>query len=179
MFAAPWLLLLTSFVQLAAQGNPVQAFSPEEIAIYRALLLRYPLEPGDLSRLEPYTVAFLPGEAGARSELKDVHVIAPSHRGRLLPPEILALGEEHRVAHLAAARGRLLPPSKRVPGLRWDGSVITHFSLSEIAFDAEHHFAEVVFRADCGCLGGEGGTALFEHTPKGWKLLEVADVWEG
>ncbi len=159
-----------------------QAFSSDEIAIYRELLLRYPLAPGDLSGMKPVTLAFvsqLPSWAIHRSELRDVHVIAPSRSGRLLPQEILALADDSRVAQLLAAQGKLVPRSQRTPGHRLDGHGVTHFSVSEIAFDTRHHLAEIVFQADCRCLGGEGGTALFEHTRQGWKLVKVADVWEG
>jgi hypothetical protein len=43
------------------------------------------------------------------------------------------------------------------------------FSMSEIAFDREHHHAVVSYRFWCGLLCGDGATLVFEKVGEDWK----------
>lgn len=76
-------LLLASLAPATAQVTKAQAFSPDEIAIYRELLLHYPLQPGDLFGMQPTTVAFnsrsLGSSLNSKSELSAGHMIARAH----------------------------------------------------------------------------------------------------
>jgi len=43
------------------------------------------------------------------------------------------------------------------------------FSMSEIAFDKDHHFAVVSYHFWCGSLCGNGSTIVFEKLNGAWK----------
>jgi hypothetical protein len=169
-------------VASAAVVPTQEKFSPDATAIYRELLLNYPLEPGDLWEIDETTAAITvsPSEWGSeRTDLDHLHFVLPLKKGRVLPTEVRAIADKDRVLKQIAARRKVLPASKRQSWQRPDGMTGTHLSLSEIAFDVSHRFAEVEFRAECHCIGGDGATALFEHTAKGWKLIALGNQWIG
>lgn len=46
------------------------------------------------------------------------------------------------------------------------------FSLSEVAFDKDHHYAVVSYKFWCGLLCGSGATLVFEKVGDEWKRTE-------
>lgn len=104
---------------------------------------------------------------------------SPFHSFRDLPPDVLL------------AKGmRLVDPKKQTATVRShdpDNTMATGkttkdavseafaaglFSMSEIAFDVEHHYAIVQYDFWCGSLCGSGGTLVFEKIGGEWKRTD-------
>jgi len=51
------------------------------------------------------------------------------------------------------------------------------FSMSEIAFDKEHHFAALRYSFWCGSLCGHGSTLVFEKTNGEWRNVRNCGGW--
>ncbi len=153
-------------------------FGSDEIAIYRDFLLHYPEQLSNVIGMQDTTVQF-ESPLGSRQPAILQGLIVPAYQLRRLPPEIMALTTEQAVTARIAAKGKLIPPSKRGPQQGPDGYVRTHLTLSDIAFDPQHKRAAFVFSASCNCLGGQGGVVVYERKNGHWKQMSVLDSWEG
>jgi hypothetical protein len=166
-------------VTLSAQaGADRPSFIRDEIAIYRDFLLHYPEQLSNMIGMQDTTVAFVT-PTGFRVDPVPATLKAPAYSGRKLPPEVMALTTEKAVTARIIAEGKLVDPSKRGPQQGPDGYVRTHFTLSEIAFDPKHELAAFIYSASCSCLGGQGGTVLYERRNGRWRLKTILNGWEG
>ena len=163
---------------LAQVVNASPEFGKDEVAIYRDFLLNYPEQMSNEIGMQVTTVAFeLP--PGPRQPAILQGFVVPAYHVRTLPPEILALTTEQSVTARIAAKGKLVAADRRDPRQGPDGYVRTHLTLSDIAFSQQHDRAAFAFSASCGCLGGQGGIAVFGLMHGHWHLITIADQWQG
>jgi hypothetical protein len=143
-------------------------FTGDEIAIYRDFLLHYPDHLSNMIGMQDTTVAFVESMAfGDEPHLPKLDI--PAYSGRKLPSEVMALTDEVTVTARIAAAGKLIYPTERSHDLGPDGSVRTHLTLSEIAFDSRHEQAAFVYSAHCGGKCGSRGTVVYELKNGQWK----------
>jgi hypothetical protein len=164
---------------LSAQApSAPPAFSHDEIAIYRDFLLHYGNQLSNIIGMQDTTVAFV-SPTGFRQQPAPLNLKIPTFSGRKLPSEVMALTDEKVVTARIAAKGELIDPSRRRPQTGPDGFALTHFTLSEIAFDPKHRQAAFIYSADCGCRGGQGGMVIYERKHGRWKWKTTLNAWEG
>ena len=162
----------------------------EQVSIYRDFLAHYEdyQQLSNLLGMQPVTEPFkidisvggiersVYGPKGCLHALKLEPQSGTVHR---LPPEIMRFGDPDSVMSRIKATGQPLPRSKGAKGVGPDGYVLTKFTLSEIVFDVTHHFAVFNFSANCGCLGGQGATILYERKGGKWTKSQDCDYWIG
>jgi hypothetical protein len=179
-------LLLTYQVASSKSHKPVKSTTPlsaDEIAIYKAVLrsytgdkdanlnvaaTTYPLDPDasttgfDQSEcLNGVTLENLASASSSYHELpadvlpaKGMRLVDPKKQARIVhsndPSDTIRKGEPVKSAVEAAFSTGL-------------------FSMSEIAFDKQHHFAAVRYSFWCGSLCGHGRTLVFENVNGKWQ----------
>jgi hypothetical protein len=193
-----WIASLTVFLvglPLCAQTSlatnvSARPLSRDQLTIYRDFLSHYEeyVQLSNLLGMQSVTVPFaidtfggidrsVYGPKGCLYHLKMEPQSGIVHR---LPPEIMQFGNFDSVSRrIAAARTQQATP-KGSKGVGPDGYVLTNFTLSEIIFDVTHRHAVFNFSANCNCLGGQGGTVLYELKGGKWtKSKTFCDEWEG
>ncbi len=160
--------------------------SADEIAIYKAVLQGW---AGGGRGVLNVSVATYPADALSPSHsiadcrcVKDIAVeslFAASHSFHNLTRDILP-GRSMRLvdANEQAISIRNNDPGKRMgEGMPVKNAVANGFanglfSLSEIAFDSDHHHALVSYGFRCGSLCGSGSILMFEKTGGEWKRTD-------
>lgn len=162
--------------------------SQDRLAIYRDFLSHYGKYEQQLSNLlgmQPTTVPFVIDTLGGSDRsvygpngcLHNVKMEPQSDLVHRLPPEIMQFSDPDSVSRRIARAGK--PHPRYAKGTGADGWVLTKFTLSEIFFDVTHRYAVFNFSANCDCLGGQGGTILYELKGSKWQRSRVCDAWEG
>jgi hypothetical protein len=167
------------------------ALSADEIAVYKAVLRTYsgdkdaslnvsdrtyPLDPS------ASTTGFDQPECLNGVQLDNLPTV--SHSYHELPPEVL-LSKAMNLVDPRAQAGivRSNDPSNTIrKGKPVNDAVKAAFanglfSMSEIAFDKEHHFAAVRYSFWCGSLCGHGSTLVFEKVNGEWRRVRDCGGW--
>jgi hypothetical protein len=166
-------------VSVSAQVADAPRFTDDEIAIYRDFLLHYPEQLSNMIGMQDTTVAFVASMAFG-DEPHPPQLNIPAYSGRKFPPEVMALTDEEAVTARIAAAGKLIDPTERSPDVGPDGSVKTHLTLSEIAFDSRHEQAAFVFFAHCAGKCGSRGTVVYGLREGQWKRKgPILNFWIG
>lgn len=147
-------------------GLTAEALSPEQIAVYRAVLGDYvkdwkatlklasETKPLDLSR-PFFNRDCLKGFTPEEEKASDVVV----HRlGSALAPDLRVV---------------LVQPEEERETINADGLL----RLSEIAFDREHKRALVSYSFVCGPLCGQGRTLMLKKVGNAWKIDRMCGGW--
>jgi len=157
--------------------------SADEIAIYKAVLEKYgDKDTGNLNvsrttyplNLDAFASGLKSPDCLGEIQLENLSVVAHSFHD--LPPEVLTgssmkLVDPKQQAKIVHSND----PSRTIRnGTPVDNAVrgafaTALFSMSEIAFDKDHHFAAVSYAFWCGSLCGNGSTMIFEKVDGTWK----------
>ena len=182
LFIFAFSLLLTGLTQSTENASPIPSkvpLTPDQIAVYRTFLERYDNGGRPLHLANRTEAFFYPDEA-------------PCGKGLHIMTEDGAIGVVHRLDPSLAIPGRVAlvdPDEKPVAGkandahkTRGEGKTsdeaVGLLTLSEIAFDKNHHFAAMAFSYWCGILCGHGGIVIFEKTGGRWKMTEkICGEW--
>lgn len=161
--------------------NPI--LSADEVAIYRAVLQQY--SSGETANLQ-VSVATYPlspdsptSGLAAPDCLKGIqleNLSAVSHSFHELPPDVLTgkrmtlvdPKKQGKIVH-SNDPSNTIRKGKSVENAVNDAFATALFSMSEIAFDKEHHFGVVSYFFRCGSLCGNGSTIVFEKVDGVWK----------
>jgi hypothetical protein len=166
--------------------KPVKVKTPlseEEVAIYAAVLKQYTSKEGGYLNVSVRTYPLDPNSPTSGLDgpecLKGIqleNLSTVSHSFHDLPPEVLS-GEEMtlvdpkkqaKVVH-SNDPSNTIGKGKSVKGAVEDAFATALFSMSEIAFDKEHHFGVVSYHFWCGSLCGNGSTVVFEKVNGEWR----------
>ncbi len=176
-------LLLTGLCALA-KDKPRRSAVPlsvDEIAIYKAVLQQYSGESSSLNvSAETYPLdpnfemnGLKRGECLEGIQLENLSAIAHTYHN--LPVEVLgnrmSLVDPHNQAKIVRHNDpqNALSKSRSIDSAVKRAFDTALFSLSEIAFDKDHHHAVVAYRFWCGSLCGNGSTLVFEKVGNAWK----------
>lgn len=175
-------------------SKPVKSTIPlsaDEIAVYKAVLRTYsgdkdaslnvsaktyPLDPS------ASTTGFDRPECLNGVQLDNLPTV--SHSYHQLPPEVLPSKAmrivdpktQERIVHSNDPSNTIRkgePVKEAVEAAFTTGL----FSVSEIAFDKEHHFAAVRYSFWCGSLCGHGSTLIFEKVNGEWRKVRDCGGW--
>jgi hypothetical protein len=182
-----------SFVQYEQSAGsihkgPLRSAAPlstDEIAIYKAVLAGWVVgEHGVLNvSLATYPVdALSPSHSISNCQcVKDIAVeslLAPSHSFHNLPSDVLSGNmrlvdaKEQAISIRNNDPGKTMGEGMPVKKAVANGFANGLFSLSEIAFDPDHHHALVSYSFRCGSLCGSGSTLMFEKIGAEWKRAD-------
>jgi hypothetical protein len=182
-------LLFSSSSSVFGEGKAVKNTAPlsaDEVAIYRAVLQQYiSRDPGSLSvSVETYPLdaespmnQLSKGECLHGIQLENLAGFSRSFHDLttdVLPGKNMKLVDPKRQSKVVRAND----PSKTIRGGRSVDSAVEEafatglFSVSEIAFDKEHHYAVVSYSFWCGSLCGNGSTVVFEKVGGEWKKTD-------
>jgi hypothetical protein len=159
--------------------------SADEIAIYKAVLERWVAgEHGVLN----VSLATYPADALSPSHsisdcqcVKDIAVeslLAASHSFHNLTRDVLSGNmklvdaKEQAISIRNNDPGKTMDEGMPVKKAVANGFANGLFSLSEIAFDTDHHHALVSYSFRCGSLCGSGSTLMFEMIGGEWKRTD-------
>jgi hypothetical protein len=157
--------------------------SADEIAIYKAVLQQYTSnerQPLNISvRTFPLEPTSLRSGLSNSECLKGIQLELPStisHSFHDLTPEVLIrtnmkLVDPSKQAKLVHSNdpSKTMRSEKSVDKAVKDAFATGLFSMSEIAFDKEHHHAAVSYSFRCGSLCGHGATMIFERVGNEWE----------
>jgi hypothetical protein len=190
------------FVVAAQEDKPKpqmskEALTPEQIAVYRAVLNDYMREgEGSLNisiRTEPAELAddssdsVRAKEIGFKAEVRSVRVVhkldsvvRTDRRYRLVDPEEQAKKVDENDPQKLIKRA--IDDREKVAATQVDDSVkqafsTALFSLTEIIFDKSHRQAFVAYSFWCGSLCGNGSTMILKKTGQKWKVSKVCGSW--
>jgi hypothetical protein len=187
-------LILPLFLSGLDNSKPAKSTTPlsaDEIAVYKAVFLTYggdkdaglnvsaktyPLDPS------ASTTGFDQPECLNGVRLDNLSTVSHSYHD--LPPEVLPSKAmrivdpktQARIVHSNDPSNTIRkgePVKEAVEGAFTTGL----FSVSEIAFDKEHHFAAVRYSFWCGSLCGNGSTLVFEKIHGEWKKIRNCGGW--
>jgi len=160
--------------------------SPDEVAIYRAVLQRW--VANDRSSLNVSARTFPLEEASPSSCILECeclngmqvesllnafhsfHNLTPN----VLPDKNVKLVDAREQAVIVANNdpGKTIGKGNSVENAVRDAFATGLFSVSEIAFDREHQHALVSYSFWCGSLCGNGATLVFEKVDGEWKSTD-------
>ena len=166
--------------------------SADEITIYKAVLRgyvsderaslnvsikTYPLDP------ESHMSGLKNGECVKGIELDNLETVSSTYDE--LPPAVLAgknmkLVDPDKQAKIVKSNDpdRTMAKGKSVDNAVRDAFSTALFSMSEIAFDKDHHYAVVGYRFWCGALCGHGRTLVFRKVGTEWgKTNRICGGW--
>lgn len=174
--------------------KPIKSTTPlgtDEIAIYKAVLRTYseqkdarlnvsaktyPLDPS------ARTTGFDRPECLNGVQMDNLSTV--SHSYHELPPEVLPSEAMRIVDPKTQARivhsndpDKTMRKGKTVKEAVEAAFTTGLFSMSEIAFDREHHFAAVRYSFWCGSLCGHGSTLVFEKVNGNWRKVRNCGGW--
>jgi hypothetical protein len=181
------LILLGSFGPCAlSKEKPSKSDQPlggDEIAIYRTLLSEYASDDSGAMNVSSETEPLDLGSSASGLEreeclkgiqLNNLAIVSHTYHALtsdILPGKNMKLVDPFKQAKIVQKND----PSKTIrSGKSVDSAVREAFStglftLSEIAFDKEHHFAAVTHSFWCGALCGHGATVIFEKVEGNWR----------
>ena len=154
-----------------------ELMSADAVAVYETFLRSYVPEVSDKIHVSNRTVPF--GSSGVESECLTQYGIKDSssnevhnlddHFARL--PNVVLVDPKHYEIEdpgIAIRAGKPIPEAVRA------GFVAGLLTVSEIVFSKDSRFAAFAYSFRCGSLCGNGATAVFERTDKGWKRVSDA-----
>jgi hypothetical protein len=172
-----------------AGNKPVRAATPlsaDEGAVYKAILQQYGANDSGTLNVSATTVSLNPDSPtsglsrdGCLQGIQLENLYAASHSFHELPPTIVTgtkakLVDPKKHAKIARAND----PDKTMKTMREGKSVEDAvkgafatglFSMTEIAFDKDRHYAVVSYSFWCGSLCGHGKTLVFEKVNGVWR----------
>jgi hypothetical protein len=176
------------------QNKPVKSVTPlsaDEIAVYKAVLRRYSKDKDSTLNVSAKTY---PLDASAPTtgfdkpeclngvQLDNLSTV--SHSYHELPPEVLPSKAMRIVDPKTHARivhsndpSNTIRKGEPVKDAVKAAFATDLFSMSEIAFDKEHHFAAVRYSFWCGSLCGHGSTLIFEKVDGEWRNARNCGGW--
>ena len=170
----------------STKDRPLKATTPlsaDEVAIYKAVLQQYSSKEAENLHVSSTTYPLNPnsptsGLAGPDC-LKGIHLenlATVSHSSHDLPRDVLtgngmALVDPRKQGKIVHSNdpSNTIRKGKSVENAVADAFATALFSMSEIAFDKEHHFGVVSYHFWCGSLCGNGSTIVFEKIHGEWK----------
>jgi len=192
------LVALALFTSLLAEDEPPKqiispgALSAEQIAIYRTVLAEYSKNfPGQINLADTTDPFNEPSEDEVRSCMRERETKGAAERDtivhRLDPSVVVDLKFVLVDPHLQAEKVKQNDPQK----LLGHGSVTEDqigkavneafhaglFTLSEIAFDADHQRALVSYGFWCGRLCGHGALLRLKKNGTKWKIAKICVSW--
>jgi hypothetical protein len=180
-------LALTLVFTPASEGSnkdkPIKNTTPlaaDEIAIYRTVLSQYVGHDADSLNVSSKTYPLDPlNHQGDNECLRDIqldNLTVASRSFHELTPSVLVDKKMNLVD--PDRQGKLVrenDPNKTIRNKESVDKAVSQafenalFSLSEIAFDKEHHLAVVSYSFRCGSLCGNGATLVLEKVGDDWK----------
>jgi len=175
--------------QVSKRDKPTKNTAPlstEEIAIYKAVLQEYVRDGGGMLNVSATTEPLDPkspmnhlsdSECLKGIQLENLDTVTRSFHD--LTPDVLP-GKNMKLVD-PKNQGKLVrhnDPSKTIRGGKSVDAAVKDafatglFSMSEIAFDKEHHHAVVSYGFWCGGLCGNGATLVFEKVGENWKRTD-------
>ena len=170
----------------SAENKALKATTPlsaDEVAIYRAVLQQYSSKEGGNLHVSGTTYPLNPDSptsgCAAPDCLKGIQLVdlaTASHSSHDLPPDVLTgsgmvIVDPKKQAKIVHSNdpSSTIRKGKSVENAVADAFAAALFSMSEIAFDKEHHFGAVSYHFWCGSLCGNGSTIVFEKINGEWK----------
>jgi hypothetical protein len=183
------LVLVVALCCLSAsstKNKPLKATTPlsaDEVTIYKAVLQQYSSKEAGNLHVSSTTYPFNPDSPtsglAAPDCLKGIQLeslATVSHSFHDLTPDVLtgngmALVDPKKQAKIVHSNdpSDTIRKGKSVENAVTDAFTMALFSMSEIAFDKEHHFAVVTYTFWCGSLCANGSTIVFEKIDGVWK----------
>jgi hypothetical protein len=168
----------------------VSSLSADEVAVYRAVLHEWNSDARTLSvsdRTFPIDAASLTDGISNCECLRGIEVqsvVNASHSFHTLTravfPErrILLVDEDKQLTTIQSSDPlNGMKAGKSLEKAVDDAFASGLFSMSEIAFDADHRQALVSYGFVCGSLCGSGGTLLLKKVDGAWKISDRCDGW--
>src|ERR1700722_6671234 len=169
----------------STNAKPVKVtttLSADEVAIYKAVLQHYSSCGTANLQVAVATYPLNPDSPtsglAAPDCLKGIqleNLSAVSHSFHELPPDVLTgksmtLVDPKKQAKIVYSNdpSKTIREGMPVENAVKDAFATALFSMSEIAFDKEHHFAVVSYHFWCGSLCGNGSTIVFERANGAW-----------
>lgn len=177
----------------STKDKPLKAAIPlsaDEVAVYKAVLHQYgSKEAGNLHVSN--TTYPLNSDSPASgltsancSNIQLENLATASHSFHNLPPEVLqgdgmVLVDPKKQAKIVRSNdpSDTIAKGKSVKNAVTDAFGTALFSMSEIAFDKDHHFAVVSYHFWCGFLCGNGSTIVFEKIDGAWEKKFNCGGW--
>ncbi len=187
LFAAYILVIgLSSSSASSTNNKPVKVMTPlsaDEVAIYRAVLQQYSSNEGGNLQVSATTYPLNPESPTSGLAAPDClrgiqleNLSSVSHSFHELPPDVLPgkgmmLVDPKKQSKIVRSNdpSNTIREGKPVENAVKDAFATALFSMSEIAFDKEHHYAVVSFHFWCGSLCGNGSTIVFEKVDGIWR----------
>jgi hypothetical protein len=165
--------------------------SPDEVAIYKAVLQQYTSDsPASLNvsaqtdPLDPSSPMNHVSDSDCLRGIQLENIDGIAHSYHDLVPEVLPSPDMKLVDPKKQSKiVRSNDPSRTIGhGRSVDSAVKTAFasglfSMTEIAFDKDHHHALVSYGLWCGALCGNGSTLVFEKVGDHWKIHRHCGGW--
>jgi len=174
--------------------KPIMSTTPlgkDEIAIYKAVLRSYgeqkdprlnvsaktyPLDPS------AHTTGFDRPECLNGVQMDNLSTVSHSYHElpqEVLPSEAMKIVDPKTQARIVHSNDpdKTMRKGKPVKEAVEDAFTTGLFSMSEIAFDREHHFAAVWYSFWCGSLCGHGSTLVFEKVNGNWRKVRNCGGW--
>lgn len=191
-------LLVFSLGAVAQENSPKPKVSSapltsEQIAVYRAVLGRYLKGSQGVLNLANITEPLVEADTACVERLDSratkgsvavVHRIAPSF---VADTKIVLVDSERQQATIKEndpqnLMRKAIDDQQKITDEQLDQSLKSAFStglftLSEVAFDKEHHRAAVSYSFVCGGLCGHGNTLLLRKVGHNWKVLKRCGGW--
>jgi hypothetical protein len=188
LYAWIFALAFSCFSICAGKEKPKMStarLSEDEITIYRAVLQNYGGNEAPALNVALRTYPFEPNSLpasisdGCIKGIKLDNLAAIQHSFHILTPSVL-LGENLRLVDPEKQNkivrdndpGNTIGEGKSVEDAVNNAFSLALFSMSEIGFDKDHHFAVVSYSFYCGSLCGNGSTLVFEKIKSEWKLTD-------
>jgi hypothetical protein len=175
-------------------SKPVKSTAPlsaDEVAVYKAILQTYSKDKGTGLNISANTYPLDPtastagfGQPECLNGIQLDNLSTLSHSYHELSPEILpskAMKLVDPKTHARVVRSNdpsnTIKKGKPVKDAVEAAFATGLFSMSEIAFDKEHHFAAVRYSFWCGSLCGHGSTMIFEKVNGEWRKVRDCGGW--
>ena len=187
-FVSPPLATTSDNSKPAKSTAPLSA---DEVAVYKAILQTYSKDKGSGLNISINTYPLDPtasttgfGQPACLNgiQLDDLSTVSRSYHElspEVLPSITMKLVDPKTHARVVRSndprntikKGR---PVKDAVEAAFDTGL---FSMSEVAFDKNHHFAAVRYSFWCGSLCGHGSTWIFEKVKGGWRKVRDCGGW--
>jgi hypothetical protein len=195
VLAAILVLVLPLFLSGSDSNKPVKSTAPlstDAIAVYKALFLTYGGDKDESLNVSAETYPLDPhasttgfDQPGCLKSVRLDNLSAVSHSYHELPAEVLPSKAMRIVDPKAQARivhsndpSNTIRKGEPVKDAVQAAFTTGLFSVSEIAFDKEHHFAGVSYRFWCGSLCGNGSSLVFEKVTGEWQKVRNCGGWD-
>ncbi|HET9304747.1 MAG TPA: hypothetical protein VFO46_01855 [Candidatus Sulfotelmatobacter sp.] len=194
VFSAVLALAVPYTTTASDKAKPVKstnALSADEIAVYKAVLRTYSGDKGAILNVSDRTFPLDPSvpttgfdqpECLNGVQLDNLPTVLHSYHE--LPPEVLpskamTLVDPRAQAGIVRSYDpsntmRKGKPAKDAVEAAYANGLL---SMSEIAFDKEHHFAAARYSFWCGSLCGHGSTLVFEKVNGEWRKVRNCGGW--